>query len=103
VIRDWQAHRGRALVHVGPGQPPSMHAIVHAVNAALGGPGNTLLYVEPVEAVPTIQCESVQTLVEDMRAGRVDTLVTFGGNPVFTAHADLDFPGALQRVAFSVG
>ena len=37
-----------------------------------------------------------------MNAGKVDALVILGGNPVFTAPADLDFTGALSKVATRV-
>ena len=34
-----------------------------------------------------------------MNAGKVDTLLILGGNPVYSAPADLDFAGALKKVA----
>jgi Fe-S-cluster-containing dehydrogenase component len=37
-----------------------------------------------------------------MKAGKVDTLLILGCNPVYDAPADLDFAGALRRVPFSV-
>jgi molybdopterin-containing oxidoreductase family iron-sulfur binding subunit len=40
----------------------------------------------------------LRALVEAMRAGRVDTLLVLGGNPVYDAPADLKFASALQRV-----
>ncbi len=32
-----------------------------------------------------------------MNAGKVDTLFILGGNPVYSAPADLDFAGALKK------
>ena len=37
-----------------------------------------------------------------MEAGKVDTLVMLGTNPVYTAPADLDFAAALAQVPLSV-
>jgi len=37
-----------------------------------------------------------------MQAGKVDTLVTIGANPVYAAPANLDFAGALRQVPLSV-
>ena len=39
---------------------------------------------------------------QDMNAGAVKLLVILGGNPVFTAPADLKFGEALQKVATRV-
>ncbi|WP_448192564.1 TAT-variant-translocated molybdopterin oxidoreductase [Azospirillum sp. sgz301742] len=102
VARDLGAHRGAALVHAGPAQPPAVHALVHAVNAALGAPGRTLTYIEPVEADPVDHAASLAALVADMDGGQVDTLVMLGVNPAFTAPADLPFADALRRVPLSV-
>ena len=37
----------------------------------------------------------LKQLVDDMEAGRVETLVILGGNPAFTAPADVPFASAL--------
>ena len=49
-----------------------------------------MVYTEPVEAAPIDQLQSLRELVADMNAGQVDLLVILGGNPVYTAPADLD-------------
>ncbi|MGA1858083.1 TAT-variant-translocated molybdopterin oxidoreductase [Azospirillum sp. 11R-A] len=102
VARDLSANRGAALVHAGPAQPPAVHALVHAINDALGGPGQTVSHIEPVEADPVDHAQSVGELAADMAAGTVDTLLILGANPVFTAPADLDFAGALGKVPLSI-
>jgi Fe-S-cluster-containing dehydrogenase component len=84
----------------GEAQPPSVHALAHLMNDALGNTGRTVVHIEPVETEPVDQLESLRELTADMRAGRVDALLILGGNPVFTAPADLDFAGALARVPF---
>ena len=38
VAKDLAAHRGRAVVIAGDAMPPAVHAIAHAINAALGAP-----------------------------------------------------------------
>ena len=43
--------------------------------------------------------QSVRELVRDMNDGQVDLLVILGGNPVYTAPADLKFGEALKKVA----
>jgi MoCo/4Fe-4S cofactor protein with predicted Tat translocation signal len=98
VAKDLQAHRGRSLVIAGDAQPPAVHALVHAMNQALGNVGTTLVYTEPAEAEPVNQLDSLRDLVSDMNAGKVDLLVILGGNPVYTAPVDLKFADALGKV-----
>ena len=102
VARDLSANRGAALVHPGPAQSAAVHALVHAINEALGAPGHTVSHIEPVEADPVGHGESLKGLIADMTAGRVDTLLILGSNPVFTAPVDLDFAGGLGKVPLSV-
>jgi len=95
---DLQAARGKSLVIAGDGQPASVHAVVHAINAALGNVGQTVTYTQTPEARPSNQLSSLRELVGEMNAGTVDFLLILGGNPVYTAPADLKFGDALAKV-----
>ena len=95
--RDLAAHRGRALVVAGDTLPAAAHALVHAINAALGAAGATVRYQEPAEADPVDGVESLAALAADLRAGAVDVLLISGVNPVYDAPADLDFGKALNN------
>jgi MoCo/4Fe-4S cofactor protein with predicted Tat translocation signal len=99
---DLQKNRGKSLVVAGEFQPAEVHALAHAINAALGNVGATLYYTEPVEANPVNQLESFTELCADMAAGKVSTLLIFGSNPVYDAPHDFDFTSKLQRVEASV-
>jgi MoCo/4Fe-4S cofactor protein with predicted Tat translocation signal len=96
AVADLQKHHGTSLVVAGEFQPPEVHALAHAINAALGNVGATLYYTEPVEANPVNQLESFTELCSDMDAGKVDTLVMFGSNPVYDAPHDFDFTSKLM-------
>jgi MoCo/4Fe-4S cofactor protein with predicted Tat translocation signal len=102
VADDLESHRGRCVILAGDRQPPVVHVLAHALNQRLGNVGSTVLYTEPAEAHPVDQAESLRHLVEDMERGRVELLVIFGGNPVFTAPADFDFTERMQKVALRV-
>jgi len=102
VAKDLQSHRGRSLVIVGDGQPPAVHALAHGMNQALGNAGRTVVYTQTAEAEPVDQIESLRDLVSDLDAGRVDLLVIVGGNPVYTAPADLKFADALGKAQLRV-
>jgi molybdopterin-containing oxidoreductase family iron-sulfur binding subunit len=101
VIADLTANHGRALVHVGPDQPPETHALVHAINEKLGARGNTLELIAPV-AYPVEQAEELADLVKDMRTGKVSTLLIMDSNPAYAAPGGLSFAAALKRVDFSL-
>ncbi len=102
VVEDLKAHQGKALVVAGDEQPPVVHAIAHAMNEALGAVGETVVYVEPIEAHPDNQTESLKALTADLNAGSVKLLVILGGNPVFNAPADLKFADAITRAGLRV-
>ncbi len=102
VARDLTAHRGSSLVVVGENQPPFVHALAHAMNAALGNVGKTVVYTESVEVSPVNQLASLEDLVNDLNAGTVELLVILGGNPVYDAPADLNFAAALQKATTRV-
>jgi|HubBroStandDraft_6_1064221.scaffolds.fasta_scaffold01045_3 MoCo/4Fe-4S cofactor protein with predicted Tat translocation signal len=99
VAKDLGAHRGASLVIAGEEQPPAVHALAHAMNAALGNVGKTVYYTEPLEANPVNEMESLRDLVNDINSGKVDLLVMLGGNnPVYDAPVDFDFGPALLKV-----
>jgi molybdopterin-containing oxidoreductase family iron-sulfur binding subunit len=102
VASDLAKHRGTSLVVAGEFQPAEVHALAHAINAALGNVGTTLYYTEPVEANPVNQLESFTELCADMDAGKVDTLLIFGSNPVYDAPQNFDFTSKLKKVKMSV-
>src|SRR2546425_8999137 len=102
AVDDLLQHRGRSLVHLGREQPAELHILGHAINGALGSFAATIHAIEPVAAAPTAQRQALADLVADLNAGKVDTLVMLGTNPVYAAPADVDFAGALGRVRLSV-
>jgi MoCo/4Fe-4S cofactor protein with predicted Tat translocation signal len=99
---DLQQSKGKALVHAGREQPVEVHVLTDAINGALGAFGNTVKLIAPVEFGRGSKQQSMAELVQDMRTGKVDTLLILGANPVYDAPADLNFAGALKRVPLSV-
>jgi MoCo/4Fe-4S cofactor protein with predicted Tat translocation signal len=98
VAKDLLAHRGRSLVIAGDQQPPIVHELAHVMNHWLGNEGKTVVYTQTAEAEPVNQLDSLRDLVADMNAGKVDLLLIVGGNPVYTAPADLQFAEAMGKV-----
>jgi molybdopterin-containing oxidoreductase family iron-sulfur binding subunit len=102
LVKDLQASRGRSIVIAGEEQPAAVHALAHAINATLGNAGATISYTEPAEANPGDQVAGLRELATDMAAGTVELLVTLGGNPAYTAPADLGFAEALGKAGLRV-
>jgi molybdopterin-containing oxidoreductase family iron-sulfur binding subunit len=115
IVKDLQAVAaapggGGVAVIAGDGVSAAGHALVHAINAKLGAVGKTVTYHEPVVAglagpdadAVADGVGSLKALVADMTAGKVDTLLVLGGNPVYDAPADLGFAKALEKVKTKV-
>ncbi len=100
AARDLANRSGAGLIIAGDRQPPAVHALAYLMNAALGNLGRTIFFTEPVAPVPGLHPGLIpfERLVDEMRGGRVDTLLMLDTNPCYAAPADLDFGGALARV-----
>jgi MoCo/4Fe-4S cofactor protein with predicted Tat translocation signal len=85
VAKDLKANSRKSIVIAGEHQSPSVHAIAHAINGALGAPGATLYYTDPIEVEPVDQIASITELVGDLNAGKVELLVIIDANPVYNA------------------
>jgi MoCo/4Fe-4S cofactor protein with predicted Tat translocation signal len=97
IAKDLQASRGKSIVVAGEYQPAAVHELARAMNQALGNIGTTVTYGASVEASPPA-AGSLTELVSAMNAGQVEMLVMLGGNPVYSAPADLKFQEALEKV-----
>jgi MoCo/4Fe-4S cofactor protein with predicted Tat translocation signal len=102
VARDLARHTQRAVLTVGPRQPAAVHALVFALNEALGGVGQVVRYTEASGADRADHASAIRELSEQMSAGAVQTLVILGGNPAYNAPADLGFGEALSEVPTTV-
>jgi molybdopterin-containing oxidoreductase family iron-sulfur binding subunit len=97
LLDDLRQARGSSVVIPGDYQPPVVHALAHAMNAALGNVGKTVFYSDPVLNFTDNQNDSLKDLVADMKGGKVELLVILGGNPVYDAPADFGFYDALKN------
>ncbi len=96
VADDLARARGRSLVIAGPRQPPAVHALAHALNAALGNPGKTVEYAAPAFDDAT-GAAPLKDLAADLAAGKVDTLVVTAHNPLYSAPADVDLAALVGK------
>ncbi len=104
MAKDLVEHKGKSLVVAGNNQPPIVHALAHAMNAALGNAGQTVVYTDPVSpGADKLQIEQLRELIADIDGGKVKMLVILGGNPVYNTPADLKLtPERLNKIGTRV-
>ena len=85
---DLVAHGKQSLILVGRRLPVSLQALALALNAALGSVGSTLI-VQPRRSIPS---SDINQLAGKIRSGTIRTLIILGGDPVYNAPADLNWP-----------
>ena len=90
--QDLRDHAGESLIVAGSHQPAEVHAIVYALNSALGNIGKTVDFVE----IGASSASTISALASAIKGGAVKTLIVLGGNPAYNAPADLDW-SSLQK------
>ena len=103
VADDLRAHPRRGLVIAGDEESPRTHALVVAINEALGNVGWTVWFTR----TPLTGCAApgadLPALASAVRDGAVDTLVVLGGNPAYSAAPSgefTDLTGRVRNVAY---
>ncbi len=94
-VADLKDHAGASIVIAGAHLPAAVHAVVYAINAALGNFGKTIDLLE----IPSGNAASIQDLATSIKAGSVSTLVVLGGNPAYNAPAELKWAELQKSVA----
>ncbi len=102
VASDLRAHSGASLVIAGDHLSPRAHALVAAINMALGNTGHTVWYVQSPLLGAGQPSVTLPPLVAAMRSGAVDTLVCIGGNPSYMTPRAVGFSEIMRRVPNSV-
>ena len=100
LVKDLKAAGAKALVTAGPRQPAMVHALAALMNQSLGS--DCVTYTKPLMDRSSSGVAALKALAGEMAAGQVSTLLILGGNPVYSAPADLQFGAALAKVQNSV-
>jgi molybdopterin-containing oxidoreductase family iron-sulfur binding subunit len=98
VVKDLKAAGAGALVVAGLRQPAIVHATAAAINQTLASGAVSYVKLEKTDA----GLDALKALTTEMASGQVQTLVILGGNPAYTAPADVQFAVALSKVATSI-
>jgi len=84
-------NRGRSLILAGDSLPAPVHALVCALNAALGNIGASVSYLPMDEDEAGDSRAGLAGIAARLRAHEINTLVCIGANPVYDAPGDLGF------------
>ncbi len=102
VAKDLADSRGRALVVAGSRQPASVHALAHALNAALGAVGQVVTYTPVVDVLEQDHAADLQALAADLDGNKVETLLILGGNPAYDAPGDVKLAERIAKVPYTI-
>jgi molybdopterin-containing oxidoreductase family iron-sulfur binding subunit len=91
---DLKANPGKSLVMAGYRLPLAAHLLAVAMNDALGAVNHTVEF-HPTQASPGEA--PLMSLAAALNAGQIQTLVILGGNPGYTAPAELNWPQAQAK------
>lgn len=101
LVADLTRHRGASLVLAGEHLDAPFQALALVINEALGNVGKTVVLREPVLPAFTYVDRNRAVLDELLGAGRVQTLLMLGGDPVYTGFADSDYVNRIAQVEFT--
>jgi molybdopterin-containing oxidoreductase family iron-sulfur binding subunit len=97
LAKDLKGHAGKSVVIPGLYQDASVELLALAINDSLGNAGKTVIHGQEVVDSLLRQWGSIEALVADLNAGKVDWLVILNANPIYTAPADLEFAAAFEK------
>jgi molybdopterin-containing oxidoreductase family iron-sulfur binding subunit len=100
AAKDLAAHKGSSLV-VSGSNDTNVQVIVNAINELLGNYGKTI-DLETPSYLNQSNDQLFADLAADMSAGKVDALITYNTNPVYTAPAALKFAEGYAKVGLRI-
>jgi molybdopterin-containing oxidoreductase family iron-sulfur binding subunit len=99
VAADLRAQAGKGIIIAGRRQPAVVHSLVFALNVLLDNLGKTIELRKPPDRPAS---GSLHDLITSIDKNEVETLLILGGNPGYSAPADLGFADRLERVPTTI-
>ena len=101
VADDLLAARGQSLVVAGRRQPAALHALVMAINDALGNTGETVRYYSLPDRVAS-STTSMSKTVDQLLWEKKRTVIVLGGNPAHGYPIEYDGRAALLKTPIMI-
>ena len=100
AAKDLAANKGAALVVSGSNNS-NVQVIVNAINEAIGANGTTINWAAPLMTKQGVDSD-MATLVADMEAGKISSLLLYDVNPAYDYFDADKFKAALKKVKTTV-
>lgn len=100
AAKDLAEHKGSSIV-VSGSNDTDVQVIVNAINQLLGNYANTIDLDEP-SYLHQGNDQAFTELTTEMASGKVDALITYNTNPVYTAPSALKFADAYAKVGLRI-
>lgn len=100
AAKDLAENKGSSLV-IGGSNDTDVQVIINGINELLGNYGNTIDLDTP-SYLNQSNDQAFADLVAEMAGGKVDALITYNTNPVYTAPASLKFADAYNKVGLRI-
>jgi Fe-S-cluster-containing dehydrogenase component len=98
LIRTVKSSPGSVIFIAGDQQSIEMHGLCHLLNSRFGK--DAVHFVKTPERAKYSGLDGIKELSSRMLTGKINTLLTLGGNPVYAMPGSLDFKSALKKVNF---
>lgn len=104
LAKDLAKNRGQALIVGGDHLPFEVLSLIHVLNAALSGANKTfdIVRIDDNDAIAHLNEPGVKELADDLKAGRVESLVLLGVNPAYDAERQLKFSSLIDKAKVSI-
>ena len=107
LAQDLWSHRGESLIVAGGlatqnSEALSLQVAVNFLNSVLGNDGKTVVHGSGAMVTPEASYADVISLIGEMKAGRIKTLIVHGVNPSYSLPQALGFKEALSKVGLVV-
>lgn len=99
LAKDLATYKGQSIIYPGDHLPPSLIAMINALNVALGGLNKTFSLLKTDDEVASHLSEgTIEALVADAGKKSIDTLLIVEANPVHTAPRNFDLKNILSKI-----
>lgn len=103
LVDDLRNYRGEAMIYAGDILSEEVHIAVNYLNELLG---NIKLFQKEhcaMNVVPLSSSEEIETLVSEMKSGKVGIVIHFDSNPIYHLPKEFGYEEALKSVPVSIG
>ncbi|MBN8689251.1 MAG: TAT-variant-translocated molybdopterin oxidoreductase [Armatimonadetes bacterium] len=101
ISLDIQENPGKCVIIPGEFVSAEVQAMCHAINSKIGAVGKFVKLYSPAIAKAGDQGQGLSSAVGALNSGAVEMLLILGGNPAYSAPADLKFGDALKKAGFT--